>query len=157
MDYLTVLSTLRVQLFVGASPTLPPGLGPVTMSLLALIRDDTFCAFFLLDRILEVAGAKHLSYASLERSAETRALAQAAEVLVWQEICRAKTFARALGTFFEGHDRINERELAALASSHGIGLATNEHREHRTSEHRRHDVDSVRAPRSLPAVAPVLV
>lgn len=154
MDYLTVLSTLRVQLFVSASPKLPPGLGPITMSLLALIRDDTFCAFFLLDSILEVTGAKRLTYASLERSAETRAMVQAAEVLVWEEICRAKTFARALGTFFERNDRISERELATLAAAHGIGLAANEHR---NEQHRRHDVDSVRAPRSLPAVAPVLV
>lgn len=153
MDYLTVLSTLRVELFVGASSASPPGLGPVTMSLLALIRDDTFCAFFLLDRVLEEAGARRLTYAT-QRSAETRALAQAAEVRVWEEICRAKTFARALGSFFEAHDRISERELAALAAAHGIGLAPKD----------RH-ADPGRAPRAhgphrpapAAAAAPVLV
>lgn len=179
MDYLTVLSTLRVELFVG-HPSFSPlvNLAPITMSLLALTRDDTYCAFYLLDCLMENIGAQRPSYASsTAASTESRAIMQAAEITVWEEICRAKSFARSLGCFFEAHDRVTDLELCALAASHGIGLAQSPTHESCTSPkhshshahsyndkqdhmlHPRHDEDPVCA-HSLhhaSAVAPLLV
>jgi hypothetical protein len=93
------------------------------------MRDDAHCAHFLSNHILESSGAGRDTHAravchdSNQIDSNThRAILQEAEVLAWQQICRAKTFAQELGRHYGRVESVREEELAALAATHGIGL-----------------------------------
>lgn len=144
MDYLTILATRSLVLFespishassAAPSPVSSPASSilsvtppPVSLPLLSLMRDDAHCAHFLSNHILESSGAgrdTHARAVSHEATDSTthRAILQEAEVLAWQQICRAKTFAQELGRHYGRVDSVREDDLAALAATHGIGLA----------------------------------
>ncbi|GMK59006.1 hypothetical protein CspeluHIS016_0700210 [Cutaneotrichosporon spelunceum] len=122
MDYLTVFATRSLVLFprtcASAAPlfssprTLTPP--PVEMPLYALMRDDTHCAWYLVDQLLEAPRAA---------GAVARELEMEAEVLVWEQIDRAKMFGRALALLFGSASDVGEDELRELAATHGLGLA----------------------------------
>lgn len=121
MDYLTVFATRSLVLFprtTTAAPlfpsprTLTPP--PVEMPLYALMRDDTHCAWYLVNRVLEAPRAAGGVAHELEMEAE---------VLVWEQIDRAKMFGRALALLFGSSSNVDEDELRELAAKHGLGLA----------------------------------
>jgi hypothetical protein len=45
-----------------------------------------------------------------------------AEVMVWNEIDKAKNFVRSLGTWFAGHTSMGEGDLKAIAEASGLGV-----------------------------------
>ncbi len=121
MDYLTVFATRSLVLFprsntaaplFPAQRTLSPH--PVEMPLYALMRDDTHCAWYLVDRVLEAPRAA---------GGVARELEMEAEVLVWEQIDRAKMFGRALALLFGSSSDVSEEALRDLAAKHGLGLA----------------------------------
>lgn len=128
MDYLTVFATRSLVLFPrhpAPTPSLSPFSSPlsprtslspppVEMPLYALMRDDTHCAWFLVDRVLEHPRATGTVPRELEAEAE---------VMVWEQIDRAKMFGRALALLFGSSSDVSEDELRALAARHGLGLA----------------------------------
>lgn len=129
MDYLTVFATRSLVLFPRTpaatfSPPLFPSSPkssmrtlappPVEMPLYALMRDDTHCAWYLVDRVLEHPRATGTIHRELELEAE---------VMVWEQIDRAKMFGRALALLFGSSTNVSEDELRALAFQHGLGLA----------------------------------
>jgi len=88
------------------------------------MRDDAHCAHFLSNHILESSGALRDTHAhAVAHDSTHRMMLQEAEVLAWQQICRAKTFAQELGRHYSRVDSVREDELAALAAKYGIGLA----------------------------------
>lgn len=145
MDYLTILATRSLILFSGGKPSssvTPMSWGisppPVSMPLLSLMHDDTHCAFFLANHVLNSVGAPPATHA-VANDATHRAMNQHAEVLAWQQIDRAKTFARELGLFYGRVDSVCEEEIAALAASHGIGFAPPGPAHSRTRVLKRHE------------------
>ncbi|KLT39237.1 hypothetical protein CC85DRAFT_324355 [Cutaneotrichosporon oleaginosum] len=124
MDYLTVFATRSLVLFPRSSSTATPvppanhqrtlSPHPVEMPLYALMRDDTHCAWYLVDRVLEAPRAA---------GGVARELEMEAEVLVWEQIDRAKMFGRALALLFGSSSNVSEEELRELAAKHGLGLA----------------------------------
>ncbi|BEI89801.1 uncharacterized protein CcaverHIS019_0211630 [Cutaneotrichosporon cavernicola] len=121
MDYLTVFATRSLVLFPRTTPSAPLFSSPrtltpppVEMPLYALLRDDTHCAWYLVDQLLEAPRAA----ASVARELEMEA-----EVLVWEQIDRAKMFGRALALLFGSSSNVSEDELCQLAAKHGLELA----------------------------------
>lgn len=106
------------------------------------MRDDQHCAWFLVDHILSTPRTPEL-----ERHAELK---------VWEQIDRAKRFARALGMWFHTADRVSEIELEDLAASHGLGyqrMSSPHYRLHLgASTHVAYDCCS---PAASPRISPV--
>lgn len=126
MDYLTVFATRSLVLFPRTPASIPPLFPsspkatsrsltppPVEMPLYALMRDDTHCAWYLVDRVLEATRATGAVHRDLELEAE---------VMVWEQIDRAKMFGRALALLFGTSSNVSEDEVHALAAKHGLGL-----------------------------------
>lgn len=106
---------------------------PVAVSLLSIVYDDAHCAHFLANHVLASAAVHPETYDV--HDAETRLMTAAAEVLVWQEISRAKSFARDLGLLFTRSECVCEEDLVELAASHGLGLAPGNKRVRASREH----------------------
>jgi hypothetical protein len=85
------------------------------------MRDETHCAHFLSNHVLEASGGARDSHA-VAHDAAHRSLLQEAEVLAWQQICRAKTFAQELGHHYS-RGALDEEQLGELAATHGFRLA----------------------------------
>ena len=88
---------------------------PISMPIQSLMYGDTDCAYFLLQHILS---------ASLPLGGIGKEVSAAAEVMVWNEIDKAKMFVRALGEWYANfrNEKIEEKDLRALAKRFGVGL-----------------------------------
>ena len=131
MDYLTVISTRSVILFVCPKSTdqrsVPPDSSrttpktvivspsPIGMPINSLMNNESDCAHFLLHQIF--TSTFSLGSVGKEISAE-------AELIVWKEIDRATLFIRKLGQWFatSSSGKIGEKELKRLTGKFGLEL-----------------------------------
>ncbi|KAK4686883.1 hypothetical protein P7C73_g3241, partial [Tremellales sp. Uapishka_1] len=128
MDYLSILATRSLMLFPSASKssfTSPPSSpatptlrlsrpAPISMSIQAVISNDANCAYFLL---LHILSSSVISLGGVDKARMSEA-----EVMVWGEIGKAKSFARDLGEWFARLGSIEEAALRAMAEKWGLGI-----------------------------------